>query len=57
MNILFKNYLLVFCLHVCLCGCGLDLELDSCELLCGCWELNPGPVEKQPVLVIEELSL
>lgn len=21
---------------------------DSCELLCGCWELNPGPLEEQP---------
>jgi len=24
---------------------------DSCELSCGCWELNPGPPEKQPVLL------
>ena len=23
---------------------------DSCET-CGCWELNPGPLEEQPVLV------
>lgn len=23
----------------------------SCELLCECWELNPGPVEEQPVLL------
>ena len=21
---------------------------DSCELPCGCWELNPGPLEEQP---------
>ena len=20
---------------------------DSCEPLCGCWELNPGPVQEQ----------
>jgi hypothetical protein len=21
---------------------------DACELLCGCWELNPGPLQVQP---------
>lgn len=26
---------------------------DSCKLLCGCWELNPSPLEKQPVLTTE----
>lgn len=26
----------------------LELELaDSCELLCGCWELNLGPLKEQ----------
>ena len=30
---------------------------DSCELQCGCWELNPGPVGEQPVLLIAEPSL
>ena len=29
----------------------------SCELPCGCWELNPGPLEDQPVLSIAEPSL
>jgi hypothetical protein len=29
---------------------------DSC-ISCGCWELNPGPLEKQPVLLTTELSL
>ena len=24
---------------------------DSCELPCGCWELNPGPLEEQSVLL------
>ena len=24
---------------------------DSCELLCGCWELNLGPLEEQRVLL------
>jgi hypothetical protein len=28
---------------------------DSCELLpCGCWELNPGPLKKQSVLLTAE---
>ena len=30
---------------------------DSCELLCGCWELNLGPLEEQPVLLTAEPSL
>ena len=65
--ILFLNYLfiyfyfvwLVFCLHVCLCeggspGTGVT---DSCELPCWCWELNLGPLEEQPGLLIAELPL
>jgi hypothetical protein len=28
--------------------------IDSCELPCGCWELNPGPLKEQPVLVSTE---
>jgi hypothetical protein len=62
----------VFCLHICLCAtcvpgsCGsqkrtsdpLGLELtDVYNLLCGCWELNSGPLEKQPVLLTSEPSL
>jgi hypothetical protein len=31
---------------------------DSCELPCGCWELNlGGPLEEQPVLLTTESSL
>ncbi|XP_050003558.1 adiponectin receptor protein 1 [Alexandromys fortis] len=30
---------------------------DSCELPCGCWELNPGPLEEQSVLLTTEPSL
>ena len=30
---------------------------DSSELPCGCWELNPGPVEEQPGLLTPEPSL
>jgi hypothetical protein len=29
----------------------------SCELPCWCWELNIGPLEEQPVLLITEPSL
>jgi len=42
-----------FCPQVCLFegvrspGTG---ATDSCELPCGCWELNPGPLEEHPVL-------
>ena len=31
--------------------------MDGCELLYGCWELNLGFLEEQPVLLISELSL
>ena len=31
--------------------------MDSCEIPCGCWELNPGLLEEQPVLLTFELSL
>ena len=29
---------------------------DSCELPCGCWELNLEPLEEQPVLLVTEPS-
>jgi hypothetical protein len=51
---------LVFCLYACLCegvvspGTGVT---DSCGLPCGCWELNPGPLEEQRVLLITKPSL
>ena len=36
----------------------LDLELEEVhELLCGCWELNSGLLEEQPVLLTMESSL
>jgi hypothetical protein len=34
-----------------------DPIADSCEPPCGCWELNSGPLEEQPVLVTIEPSL
>ena len=30
---------------------------DGCEPPCGCWELNPGPIEEKPVLLATEPSL
>jgi hypothetical protein len=33
-----------------------DLITDGCEPPCGCWELNSGPVEEQPVLLTAEPS-
>ena len=30
---------------------------DGCELTYGCWDSNPSPVEKQPVLLTAEPSL
>jgi hypothetical protein len=29
----------------------------SCELPCGCWELNPDPLQKQEVLLTSESYL
>jgi hypothetical protein len=56
-----KICLRMFCLHVCLyTGCTHQVSVetreavgfpgtevtDHYELGCGCWELNPGPLEK-----------
>jgi hypothetical protein len=30
---------------------------DSCKTLCGCWELNSGPLEEQSLLLTSEPSL
>jgi hypothetical protein len=35
----------------------LELELDSYEPPRGCWELNLGPPDKQPMLLTAEPSL
>ena len=56
-------YLLILCALVCLCVClcegvrspGTGVT-DSFELLCGCWKLNSGPLEKQSVLITTEPS-
>jgi hypothetical protein len=34
-----------------------DPIADGCEPPCGCWELNSGPLEEQPVLLTTEPSL
>ena len=34
-----------------------DPSIDSCELPCGCWELNSRPLEDKPVLLTTEPSL
>ncbi|EDL23115.1 mCG145372, partial [Mus musculus] len=34
-----------------------DPITDGCEPPCGCWELNSGPLEEQPVLLTAEPSL
>jgi hypothetical protein len=28
---------------------------DGCELSCGCWELNQGPLQEQQMLLTTEL--
>ena len=30
---------------------------DGCEPTCGCWDLNPGPLQEQQVLLTTEPSL
>lgn len=51
---------LVFCLQVHLCegvrspGAGVT---HTCELPCGCGELNQGHLEGQPMLLTDEPSL
>lgn len=48
-----------WCLPACMCegagspGTGVT---DSCELLCGCWELNVSPLEDQSMLLNAEPS-
>ena len=40
-------------------GCVRSLKTgvtDGCELPCGCWKLNPGPLKDQPKLLITEPS-
>ena len=34
-----------------------DPITDGCEPICGCWELNSGPMEEQAMLLTSEPSL
>ena len=58
----------VFCLYVCLCNAhpqrpegiicpGTGVTTELCELLCGCWESNPGLLKEERVLITTEPSL
>ena len=33
-----------------------DHIIDSCELPCGCWELNSESLEEQPLLLTRDIS-
>ena len=45
-------------LPACVCVRVLDLGvIDSCQLPCACWELSPGSLEEQSVLLTAEPSL
>ena len=62
--LLFFYFLCALCLSVCLYVClGEGVKSPgtrvaySCELSCGCWELNRVPLEEQPALLASESSL
>ena len=41
-------------MYTCMPERTLDLTIDDCEPPCGCWELNSGLMEEQPVLLSTE---
>lgn len=43
------SFLYVFCLHVYIRST--HMPMSGCEPLCGCYELNSGPVQEQQVLL------
>lgn len=53
------------CMYVCVCPMRPEEGVrfprtcvtDSYELQCGCWVLNPGPLQKQSVILIVELTV
>jgi hypothetical protein len=52
------SFTLVFGQHVCLVGVSDPLELQlQAVVACGCWELNLGSLEEQPILLTAEPSL
>jgi hypothetical protein len=44
-------------MYTCMSEEAQDFTTDGCEPPCGCWELNSGPLEEQPVLLTTEPSL
>ena len=36
---------------------GIIGVMNGCKLLCGCWELNPGPLPEQLALLITEPAI
>jgi hypothetical protein len=44
-------------MYTCVPEEGIRSLMDGCEPSCSCWELNSGPLEKQPVLLTAEPSL
>ena len=44
------------CMHACQKRPS-DPIIDSCEPLCGCWELDSGPLEEEQELLTAEPSL
>ena len=49
-----KTYLSSFYVYWCFVRSPGARVTDSYELPCGCWELNLGPLEEQPVLLTTE---
>ena len=69
-KLIFKIIILVFHVygfvsvdHVCavtekrVLGSPGTVITDGCQPPCGCWDLNSGPLEDQPVLLTTEPSL
>jgi hypothetical protein len=64
-SVLVKHSLAEMSLFVCLAHWCFACDLvrsylripDSCKLPCGCWELNPSPLEEYSVLLMAESSL
>ena len=61
-SLLFKYLFILYMWVLCFCLQAqqertLDPITESCEPLCGCWELNSDPLEEQSVLLTTEPSI
>ena len=58
LSLFLKIYLTLFYVHWCedIRSPGTEVT-DSCELPCGCWELNLGPLQGQLVILTTAQSL